>query len=352
MYKILLISSYVYHYRISNYNYFYRRFGDEGIEFRVLANGAQEVDFDMQVPICIKKHNIFSYIRFIRENKPNCVILFLHLKDLIIFPIVFYCKISKIPIVYWAFGIDLFNPKSKLKNILYNVLHWLSNAILLYSPNEMAVISQRYHKKTFIANNTINLIDFENVIFSGNYLKDHYKIRERYIILFVGNNTTEKNADELLHCFREYKDISVVFVGNAITKDMLQIINNTSNYYYLGEIYNRTQMAKIFHSADIVCIPGNVGLAIIDSFFWGKPVVTVKPPGRMNSPEIWYLKNGENGFIARDVEDMKIKIIDLLSDSKLYIKFSDKAKEISMGVAHISKMYEGFKNSITYLYGQ
>jgi glycosyltransferase involved in cell wall biosynthesis len=350
MKKVLLISNYVYHYRINNYNYFYERFKQEGIEFQVLANEAQHVDFDVHVPIYTKKPGRLSYIKYILEQKPDCVILFLHLKDFIIFPVTLFCRIKKIPVVYWNFGIDLLDPDSKIKNWLYRRLHWLSNAILLYSPNEMVFIKSRFHYKTFVANNTINLTDLENISFSGNYIKENFNVKEKFIVLFVGRIIVEKKVDELLQCFRNSKDIAVVIAGKGITEEMIEIINRQSNYYYLGEIkYDKTEIARIYHSADIICIPGNVGLAIIESFFWGKPLVTIKPPDRYNSPEICYLKDGENGFIAQDIADMENKIADLLANPEQYRKFSEKAKETAMHEAHISKMYEGFKKVVDFL---
>lgn len=350
MKKVLLISNFVYHYRINNYDYFHKVFKKDGIEFQVLANNMQPVEFDFTVPIKIKKPGILAYIKYIREQKPDCIIIFLHLKDLIIFPIVFYCRFVKIPIVYWNFGIDLFDPDATVKNILYKKLHSLCDAILLYSPNEKIYVHPRHHNKTFIANNSVNLTDFDHISFSGNYLKDHFHIKERYIVLFAGSLTTRKRVNELLQCFRNHDDIAVVLVGNAVTNEMLEIIANTTNYYYLGVIaYNKIQMAKIYHSADIVCIPGNVGLAIIDSFFWGKPIVTIKPPARFNSPELWYLRNNENGYIVEDVKELESKITRLLNDADLYQEFSKKAKETAMNESHISRMYEGFKSAIEYL---
>jgi glycosyltransferase involved in cell wall biosynthesis len=350
MKKVLLISNYVYHYRINNYNYFYQRFKEDGIEFQVLANDVQQVDFDFQIPIHTRKPGIMPYMKFIQGQKPDCIILFLHLKNLIIFPITLYCRIKKIPVVYWNFGIDLLDPDSKLKNWLYQKLHWLSNAILLYSSNEKVFIKGRFHYKTFVANNTINMTDYENISLSGNYIKEHYQVKEKFIVLFVGRIIVEKKVDELLQCFRNSKDIAVVIAGKGITRGMLEIINSHSNYYYLGEIkYDKMEIARIYHGSDIVCIPGNVGLAIIESFFWGKPLVTIKPPDRFNSPEICYLKDGENGYIAQNIPDMESKIIDLLANPEQYRNFSERARETAMTEAHISKMYEGFKKVVGFL---
>jgi glycosyltransferase involved in cell wall biosynthesis len=350
MKKVLLISNYVYHYRINNYNYFYQRFKEEGIGFQVLANDAQNVDFNVAVPISKLKPGINSYFKFIREEKPDCIILFLHLKDLVIFPLVLYCRIKKIPVVYWNFGIDLLDPDSVIKNMLYRKLHNLSNAILLYSPNEKRFINAKHHYKTFVANNTINMTDFENVKFSGNYIKERFNIKEKFIVLFVGRIIVEKRVDELLRCFRNNKEIAVVIAGKGITKEIMETIDRNSNYYYLGEIkYDKTEMAKVYHSADVVCIPGNVGLAIVESFFWGKPLITIKPPKRLNSPEIWYLKDGINGYMANDEQDLERKVIELLADPMLYRKFAENARETAMTDAHISAMYKGFKKTVDFL---
>ncbi|OFY57402.1 MAG: hypothetical protein A2Y87_02490 [Bacteroidetes bacterium RBG_13_46_8] len=82
----------------------------------------------------------------------------------------------------------------------------------------------------------------------------------------------------------------------------------------------------------------------MEAFFWGKPVVTLKRGH--NSPEIWYLKEGENGYIARDEKDMELKISNLLADRDLYQRFSVSARETALTDAHISRMYEGFRRAV------
>ncbi len=343
MRKLLLISNYVFHYRINNYNYFYKQFKKNDVEFSVLANGAQKVDFAVEVPVTVMKFNLYMYIRYIRQYKPDCIILFLHLKDRIIFPLVYYCRIMNIPVVYWNFGIDLGEPDHKIKNFLYKHIHNIVNAILLYSPNEYRYIKPVHHSKTFVANNTVNMTDHDNMVIEGNVLRDTYKIKEKHIVLFVGRIIGSKRVDVLLRCFRNQPDIAVVIAGNGMPTDMLETINNQPNYYYLGEIkYDKFEISKIYHGADVVCIPGNVGLAIIEAFYWGKPLVTLKSIKGLNSPEIYYLKDGENGYIANDEYDMQAKISQLLHNPELYKQFSARAKEIVSKEGHISKMFAGF----------
>ena len=51
----------------------------------------------------------------------------------------------------------------------------------------------------------------------------------------------------------------------------------------------------------MVLMPGLVGLAIIDSFVAGLPIVTTDLD--YHSPEIEYLHSGSNGVMVREAED-------------------------------------------------
>src|ERR1035438_7834900 len=69
--RVMLISNEVFHYRVSNYNYFTRRFREEGYEFIVRANALQknnpyDIEFDFQTVA-------FGFLRYKREN-PNATV--------------------------------------------------------------------------------------------------------------------------------------------------------------------------------------------------------------------------------------------------------------------------------------
>ena len=118
MKKILLISNYVFHYRISNYNYFYDEFYKLGYEFVVLACDAQNVNFSIKFPLLVEKFNIIKYKKLIDRINPAVIINFLHLKNLIFFPVVYYCKLKKIPVIYWNFGINTNTPNAIISKFL------------------------------------------------------------------------------------------------------------------------------------------------------------------------------------------------------------------------------------------
>src|SRR5256885_1344493 len=98
MKTVLLISGKVLHYRISVYNYFWRRFQDHGWEFRVLTNCVQPrnqrpIRFQMkEAPFRFR-----DYARMIDEIKPDAVIMFVHLKEFILWPLIHWLKWKGIP---------------------------------------------------------------------------------------------------------------------------------------------------------------------------------------------------------------------------------------------------------------
>lgn len=350
MKKILLISNYVYHYRISNYNYFHDEFKKLGYEFHVLTNKAQEVSFEINFPLHTLDSNPLSYITFIKNLKPVVVITFLHLRDSIIYFVNTYCKLAKIPLIYWNFGINLKTPNAFLKNLIYYHIHNISDAILLYSPNEKKYIKEKHHHKVFVANNTLNFIDIHrNRYTNKQHLFEKYGVKEEHIILFSGKITPNKKIEALLECFRNNAMIAIVIVGGGLSKEHQKVVDETNNYYYLGPVYDKNEMANIFSNCDLFCIPGNLGLALNEAFFWGKPVVTTYFRKSNNTPEIWYFRENVNGFIAKDKKAFEDGVLDILNNREKYDRYSKAALKTADGIAHISQMFKGFKDAIVYV---
>jgi glycosyltransferase involved in cell wall biosynthesis len=234
--------------------------------------------------------------------------------------------------------------------MLYHFIHNIVDAIILYSPNEIKYIKKHNRHKVFIANNTLNFADIRRESYNAkHHLRDHYGVKENFSVLFAGRINRYKKIHLLLEIFRDHEDIAVVIVGNGMKSKERLIIERVSNYYWLGEIYNRDEMARIFSSADVFCIPGNLGLGMNEAFFWGKPVLTIKDPVTINSPEIWYLEDGVNGFKAENIQDLENKIILLKSNREIYRSMSVSAIKTANNKAHISQMFKGFKDAVEFV---
>ena len=85
-------------------------------------------------------------------------------------------------------------------------------------------------------------------------------------------------------------DIGVILVGPDTESILGQFEGDT--VYKLGAVYGNDKF-DLLSAADVYCLPGAVGLSIVDAFYCGLPFVTEDGD---ESAEITYLQNGVNGF--------------------------------------------------------
>jgi glycosyltransferase involved in cell wall biosynthesis len=347
--RVLLISSKVFHYRVANYNYFTRRLHEHGWEFVVRASELEArnpipIEFDFRVvPFEFRR-----YVREIKQIKPDVVILFSQLKNLMIWPLVHWLKFHGTPFVYWNKGINLEVASSRLRNQCFYYIHTLSSAIILYSKHEIRDIQPKNRSKVFVANNTINFKSFPAIPESKEDLKREFGIPFKKVVLFVGRMRPLKKVEHLIQVFNTLRepDIGCVIVGDPMDYNLPEMIE-LPNIIHLGEIHDpeNLRISKLFKLADVFCIPGDVGLGLNQAFYWGLPVVT--EDGRQ-PPEIHYLVNGRNGFIVpeNDVDQLKEKLLLLLQNDELCAEFSRNAREDILREASIETMFTGFRDCL------
>jgi len=87
---------------------------------------------------------------------------------------------------------------------------------------------------------------------------------------------------------------------------------------YVGPIFGRRK-AAFFAISRLVVMPGLVGLGLVDAFHHGVPTVVTEY--RYHSPEIVYLRDGENGIMAEDSrEGLTQAMIRLATDDQMHDK--------------------------------
>jgi glycosyltransferase involved in cell wall biosynthesis len=350
--RVLLVSNKVFHYRVSNYNYFARRFRELGWEFSVRANELERSNpypplFDFrEMPF-----NFGEYRREIERLNPDVVLLFLHLKNTIIWPLLHWLKLRGTPVVYWNKGVNLEVRHPWLRNLPFYYVHSLSDGIVLYSQHEVKDIRPANRRKVFVANNTVNFDAFPQITASKEQLKKEFGIPFRKVVLFVGRMRDVKKVDHLIAAFNEIDDpeIGCVIVGDPMQYNLPAMIRK-KNVLHLGEIHDPAgiQISKIFKLSDLFVIPGDVGLGMNQAFYWGLPVVT---EAGLQPPEIHYLTEGRSGFIVpeNDIAALKEKMLLLLRDDALRARFSAAAREDILRDASIERMFSGFRDCVTAL---
>lgn len=353
--RVLLISNRVMHYRVSVYNYFWRRFREYGWEFAVLSNELQRQNQN-QCLFELVEHpfDFFRYREEIRRINPDAVILFLHLKDRILWPLIHWLKLSGIPVALWTKTRNLDDPDNRVRNAFFDYLHLISDGLILYTSSLRRYISKRHYDKVFVANNTINFEEFPEVSESKEAIKRELGILFPKVVLFAGRIGEERNrkkVDHLIDIFRELdrKDVGLVIVGSGLTEELRSRIN-PANTIYLGEVHDpeNRQISRIFKMADICSIPGHVGLGLNQAFFWGLPMITEEGN---QPPEIEYLRDGENGYIVPEDDRVALRnrLFSLIDNDEERRRLSDNARRDILEHASIEGMFDGFLSCVKYI---
>lgn len=340
------------HYRVSLYNYFHRRFQESGWEFIVRSNELQKenpyrLDFDFKsLPFTFG-----NYRKEIEAIKPDTVILFLHLKDKVIWSLLALLKIKRIPVIFWTKGVNLDAPDDKISFALYRLMHGNVDRMILYSGNELKFINEKHRHKVYVANNTINFNDFPKIGQSKEEIKQELHIPYEKVVLSVGRmgaGKQRKKIEHLVDVFRDIKSngVGLVIVGSGMTQEIQRRMNK-DNTRYLGEVHDpqNLQISKIFSMADIFSIPGHVGLGLNQAFLFGLPVVTEEGG---QPPEIHYLVDGRNGFIvpSNNLVELKNRILYLVENDEIRIKFGENARSDILEHASVEGMFLGFKKCL------
>jgi glycosyltransferase involved in cell wall biosynthesis len=343
------------HYRVSVYNYFWRHFQEQGWEFAVLSNEMQRTNQNQCEFEFIERPFSFSTYRAeIKRFKPDVVILFLHMKDRILWPLIHWLKVKGIPIALWTKARNLDDVDNRIRNTFFDYLHFISNGLILYTESLTRFIPERQQHKIFIANNTINFEDFPPIPESKEQIKRDLGIPFEKVVLFAGRIGEERNrkkVDHLIDLFRglDRTDAALVIVGSGLS-DELRARMNPANTFYLGEVHDpeNRQISRIFKMADICSIPGHVGLGLNQAFFWGLPMVTEHGN---QPPEIEYLRDSENGFMVPedDRAALRDRLLFLLDDDLERRRMSANARRDILAHASIDGMFQGFLSCVTQL---
>ena len=336
MIRVLLINqSMIPHFRVPVYGYLSRYLHKYGFEFMVASEGIQSgnphpIEFQYaEIPLSVR-----SLTRFIWRQQIDVIISWVDMKYLYLFPMYLIAKgILGKKMIYWGQGRDLLDREARIKNLAYTTEQALCDAIILYADHLKKYVPCRFHKKVFIANNTLCLSypglpseERENVL-------AEYGIHTKKNIICMGRMQKRKKVDHIVEALAYMKrpDIGLILVG----PDPDGILNKIEgdNIYKLGPIYG-VKKFDLLSAADVYCLPGAVGLSIIDAFHCGLPFVTEYGD---ESAEIMYLKDGVNGFIVPrgNLQEMAEKLMLLLDNDELRWQFSDAAKREIAENGHI-----------------
>jgi len=271
-----------------------------------------------------------------------------------------YCKLVKIPIIWWDGGRDIRMVKSKIRMLIEPILRLLiksSDIFIAYGK-----IAKEYimsfgipPEKIFIAQNTIDTSYIKEEISKYNdeilrKEKERLNLQGKKIILYVGAIEKRKKIENLLIAFKkiktQYSDVVLLIIGDGDYKKNIEDFIKTyqlRDVYLLGRITERVGL--YFMLSDVVVLPGWSSLAVNQAMAYGKPVITVPYGG----PEYELVEDGKTGYIVErdNIEQLSFAILRILKDDNLRkIMWSNARAKINQ-VANVENMIEKIYEAIS-----
>lgn len=127
----------------------------------------------------------------------------------------------------------------------------------------------------------------------------------RHVGIYLGGMYPGKGLAFLLAACERVRasvpDFEAVFIGAGTDQGLVERAAARHDWIrYVGPRHGR-EKALYAGLAQAMLMPRLVGLAVLDAFALGLPMVTTTAPG--HGPEIAYLREGVNGVIVKDADD-------------------------------------------------
>ncbi|WP_157757658.1 glycosyltransferase [Pseudalgibacter alginicilyticus] len=137
--------------------------------------------------------------------------------------------------------------------------------------------------KVFLNLNTINTSYFESISAEINESVNSYKFDESNIkLLYVGVVEERKKVKQLIDIVTKLnsgnieKQFSLTVIGGGNQLEELKLyVEDNDKIKVLGPIYDKSQLKMFYFESDLFILPGDGGLAILQSLLFGLPVLSV-----------------------------------------------------------------------------
>ncbi len=344
---VLLNEDKIPHYRVPVYSYLSNYLKKINFQLTVVSEGIEKGNpYSVGFTSIDSSFHFTSLIRLFREIKPDAVIFWVN-PSFNMWTVLYSAKLTGIKVIHWGHRRPD-PPYVFIKSFICNIVeHWPDHAIIIYADHLREYTWQCFHSKLFVANNTLDLTNSKPRR-PRPEIKASYGILTTKNIICMGRMQKRKRIDDLIQAFNmlNMEDVGLILVGPDSEGILVNI--EGKNIFKLGPVYGEESL-DLLSAADVYCLPGAIGLSIVDAFYCGLPVIT---EDLRHGPEITYLKNGVNGFIVPqgDISELAAKLRMLLTDDALREKFSQAAKHEIMTNGHIDRLCEGFESALRHVF--
>lgn len=211
------------------------------------------------------------------------------------------------PVAFWGHGANLQSrhpdgPFEKLKRVYSRWAYWWfaytvgvqSRLQQLGFPSERITVVQNSIDTEALKRDLARVGEGDLAAY-----RERHGLVDGRTAVFIGGLYADKRLDFLLAVAQRASAIDSRFVlligGDGVLADRVRTVASVRHeVQYLGRV-DGPERAFALRAAELMLMPGLVGLAVIDAFMAGTPLVTTAY--RFHSPEIEYLVDGDNGLM-------------------------------------------------------
>jgi glycosyltransferase involved in cell wall biosynthesis len=174
-------------------------------------------------------------------------------------------------------------------------------------------------------------------------------------LIHIGRLVKWKRVDLIIQAVADlseiFKEIELIIIGNGPEFESLKLLSDrlgiSSIVKFPGAIYDPIELARYLNSSSVYILAGMGGLSINEAMLFGKPIIC----SRCDGTERKLVRNGYNGYIFEDgnLESLKEKIIELLSDQEKIYKLGINSKNIIEKEVNLQTVINGYLNAFDYL---
>lgn len=340
MRKVLIVQSEMKHYRLAFFEGLYKALQRDGIVLTVAYSNSNTLQaerkdrIDLQPPIGKRVKGRWFFGRFIYQDvwedvlASDLVIVGSEVKFLINPAIMTMSALGLKKVAFWGLGPNRHPDRSPMtewfKQHFFTCVDWwfaYTESIADYlksrgmSPDRVTNVqnaTDTAELKQLISNISKEEVEEAKIALTGQ--------SSSRIGLYCGFIGAIKELPFLLEAARSVKqkcpEFHLIIVGDGPDRVQLQReIEHEPWIHYVG-FKNHEQSAIYYKMADVFLLGGTVGLAVVDCFAAGLPLIATVL--NTHPPEISYVKHGHNGLlVAHDVQAFTDSILNVLFDPSL-----------------------------------
>lgn len=349
--RVVILQEYIPAYRVPFFRRLIELGSENGIQIQIAAGNAnreqhqrQDTNFaEFIIPIFQREFSIGKTRLVFRRVQPvidsaNLVIMEQARRNIDAYWLLL-SPWKRQKIALWGHGRDFVTSSTWIKRKTMARLTSAADWFFAYTKGSRdAVVSAGYPvAKTTVVQNSIDTTDLQNDISAVSFAQIE-DFRRSYGLtgstaIFVGGLDSSKRLPFLFEACRQVFESDECFrllvAGSGPLKDYVQKLAGEEPWIrYLGPLFGQ-EKALAIAAADIISMPGRVGLVAVDSFAAGRPILTTAWP--WHGPEFEYLEDGKTCIVSADVvSSYADAMIRLLSD-KIQLQTMQRACRSGVG---------------------